>query len=605
MQQQQKRNYTLRSKTLNNSDMDPNDASLQEVTFKELFDMADYETAHLLIQPPKSTTTTPVNGEDTTTNIPDVQLQFKPFPEAIEKVAQKPQIALLRVPEGTMKMHWIDRLASLMWLPIIGIIGYFLLRDDKANSKPLIAAKEYSSMDEDHVHITFDDVKGIEEVKSELVEIVDYLKNPEKYEQIGAKLPKGILMSGEPGTGKTLLARAIAGEADVPFLYTTGSSFDEKYIGVGAKRIRELFEVAKSKQPCIIFIDEIDSVGRERNSTRYNETLLQLLSEMDGFSQNSRILIIGATNTPDALDPALTRPGRFDRHIPVPIPDLNGRKEIVQYYLSKISHDPEEVKPVDIAKTTSGFTGADLSNLINTAAIKTVLNGETKVSFRMIEEARDDIIMGRARTSSIICEETRKNTAYHEAGHALIAALTDSADPIHKATIVPRGRALGMVSQVLEADRHQYTRKQMMARLAVCMAGRAAEEIFFGNDNVTSGATSDFQQATNLAYAMITKWGMSDKLGFTYLEGQSKMSPQVQSVVDSEVKVLLESQYQYAKDLILKNKDQMEKLAKELLEKETLSGDEVYSIVGATKPKIPSFSIKTKQPPQQQQQQHQ
>jgi len=517
----------------------------------------------------------------------DIMIRFNHFPEVHERINQKPVFPVINFPQSqTMKLSKTDRFISLLWIPVLIFFLFsgqdLLTDDDVANASAELVATEYKREGDEHA-VGFDDIRGIEEVKQELMEIVDYLVNPDKYNSIGAKLPRGILLSGEPGTGKTMLARAIANEAGVTFLYTSGSSFDEKYVGVGAKRVRNLFKTARTKEPCIIFIDEIDSVGKSRNQTMHNETLLQLLAEMDGFDKNHKIMIIGATNAPESLDSALTRPGRLDRHISVPVPDIKGRSDIVQLYLSKIKYDKEKVNPNTIAKATPGFTGADLSNLINTAAIKAVQNGLDTVTNKQIEEARDDILMGRARTTGIVSEETRRNTAYHEAGHAIVAALSDGADPIHKATIVQRGHALGMVSQLPESsDNLQITRKQMMTRLAICLAGRAAEEVFFGEDNVTTGASSDFQQATQLAFAMITKWGMSDKLGFTY--HKEKMSPEIQNIVDNEVKALLDKQYKIAKQLILNNRDKMDLLATTLLEKETLSGDEILNIL-QVKPK--------------------
>ncbi|KAM9973579.1 hypothetical protein ACTFIW_010689 [Dictyostelium discoideum] len=607
---------TAREKVLSNADSLPNDENIQEMAYKELIEMGDYDTivkrfeslafssneecvryyfkalvysgkinkANLgmtkLPPPTKKMTKAAREALGSEEAMKGFFLRFNHFPEVNEKIHQKPVVPVFNINANSKtNLSWFDRFVSLLWLPVLLFLVYSLTSETstvkEANgNKPQYFAKEYDETNQ--TPTSFDDVKGIQEVKEELEEIVDYLLHPTKYNSIGAKLPKGVLLSGEPGTGKTLLARAIAGEAGVSFLYTTGSSFDEKYVGVGSRRVRELFNAARERQPCIIFIDEIDAVGKSRNTAHHNETLLQLLTEMDGFEGNSQIMIIGATNAPNSLDPALLRPGRFDRHISVPIPDMKGRSEIIDHYLKKVKHTVE-VKADTIARATPGFTGADLSNLINTAAIKAVQNGKETVSIKQIDDARDDILMGRARLNAVMSEEARRNTAYHEAGHALVAAMTEAADPIHKATIVQRGQALGMVSQLPEMDHVQYTRKQMMARLAICLAGRAAEEIFFGVDGVTSGASSDFQQASSLAFSMITKWGMSDKVGFIY--HKDKTSPEVQKIIEDEVKDLLDKQYQYSKELIIKNRDNMEKLVGQLLEKETLTGEEILKIL--------------------------
>ncbi|KAN0022054.1 hypothetical protein ACTFIU_004210 [Dictyostelium citrinum] len=616
---------TAREKVLSNADSLPNDETIQEMAYKELIEMGDYDTiikrfeslafssneecvryyfkalvysgkinkANLGVAklPPPTKKMTKAAREALASDeaMKGFFLRFNHFPEVSEKIHQKPVVPVFNInANAKTNLSWFDRIVSLLWLPVLLFLLYSLTSETSTvketnGNKPQYFAKEYDETNQ--APTSFDDVKGIQEVKEELEEIVDYLLHPTKYNNIGAKLPKGVLLSGEPGTGKTLLARAIAGEAGVSFLYTTGSSFDEKYVGVGSRRVRELFAAAREKQPCIIFIDEIDAVGKSRNTSHHNETLLQLLTEMDGFEGNSQIMIIGATNAPNSLDPALLRPGRFDRHISVPIPDMNGRTEIIDHYLKKVKHSLE-VKADTIARATPGFTGADLSNLINTAAIKAVQNGKETVSLKQIEDARDDILMGRARLNAVMSEEARRNTAYHEAGHALVAAMTDAADPIHKATIIQRGQALGMVSQLPEMDHVQYTRKQMMARLAICLAGRAAEEIFFGDDGVTSGASSDFQQASSLAFSMITKWGMSDKVGFIY--HKDKTSPEVQKIIEDEVKDLLDKQYQYSKELIIKNKDNMEKLVSQLMEKETLTGEEILKILN---PKVVTSPI--------------
>eukprot|EP01038_Epipyxis_sp_PR26KG_P013825 gene13825-18539_t len=365
----------------------------------------------------------------------------------------------------------------------------------------------------EHPDKSFNDVVGIDEAKGELQEIVLYLQDPKRFTRLGGKLPKGVLLTGPPGTGKTLLARAIAGEAGVPFFHASGSEFEEMYVGVGAKRVRELFEVAKAKSPCIIFIDEIDAIGGSRqlkDQSAMKMTLNQLLVEMDGFQQNNGIIVIAATNFPDSLDSALVRPGRFDKHVDVPMPDIGGRQAILTLYGKKVPLD-SDVDMEQLARGTPGFSGAELFNLINQAALKASVDGLKSVGMASLEHAKDKIMMGAERKSAVISPETMKMTAFHEAGHALVALKTAGADPIHKATIMPRGRALGMVMQLPEGDQTSMSRKQMLARLDVCMGGRLAEEIVFGPENVTSGASSDIQQATRLAKAMVTKYGLSDK----------------------------------------------------------------------------------------------
>jgi ATP-dependent metalloprotease len=433
------------------------------------------------------------------------------------------------------------------------------------------------------VDTRFIDVKGCDEAKAELQEVVEYLKNPTKFTEIGAQLPKGILLVGEPGTGKTLLARAIAGEAGVPFFFCSGSSFDEIFVGVGSKRVRALFDAAKKNAPCIVFIDEIDAVGGKRSKWHtgtQDGTLQQLLTELDGFQKNEGIIVIAATNMPESLDAALIRPGRFDKQVVVPVPDVRGRKEILDLYLSKVKTS-SDVDSERLARATPGLTGADLSQLVNLAAIKAVIQGMKQVTLSVIEETRDDIWMGRMRKSALVDEKTRLMTAYHEGGHALVALLTEGSDPIHKATIIQRGHALGMVSQLPEGDQLSFTRRQMMAKLAVCMAGRAAEELVYGTHEVTSGASSDFQQATSLAYNMVMKWGMSDTVGFVFLSTeQRKISPETMMLIDKEVKDLLETQYSHAKNVLTKHRHELDTIARALLERETLSGEELKSIIG-------------------------
>ncbi|KAJ8747856.1 hypothetical protein K2173_013024 [Erythroxylum novogranatense] len=425
---------------------------------------------------------------------------------------------------------------------------------------------------------TFKDVKGCDDAKQELEEVVEYLRNPAKFTRLGGKLPKGILLTGAPGTGKTLLAKAIAGEAGVPFFYRAGSEFEEMFVGVGARRVRSLFQAAKKKAPCIIFIDEIDAVGSTRKQWEGHtkKTLHQLLVEMDGFEQNEGIILMAATNLPDILDPALTRPGRFDRHIVVPNPDVRGRREILELYLQ----DKPLANDVDvrlIARGTPGFNGADLANLVNIAAIKAAVEGAEKLSAAQLEFAKDRIIMGTERKTMFLSEESKKLTAYHESGHAIVALNTEGAHPIHKATIMPRGSALGMVTQLPSSDETSVSKKQLLARLDVCMGGRAAEELVFGQDHITTGASSDLHTATELAHYMVSNCGMSDAIGPVHIKEQS--SSEMQSQIDAEVVKILREAYDRVKFLLKKHEKALHALANALLECETLSSEEIKRIL--------------------------
>ncbi|CAN1267667.1 ATP-dependent zinc metalloprotease FTSH 11, chloroplastic/mitochondrial [Linum perenne] len=461
---------------------------------------------------------------------------------------------------------------------------------------------------------TFKDVKGCDDAKQELEEVVEYLKNPSKFTRLGGKLPKGILLTGAPGTGKTLLAKAIAGEAGVPFFYRAGSEFEEMFVGVGAKRVRSLFQAAKKKAPCIIFIDEIDAVGSTRKQWEGHtkKTLHQLLVEMDGFEQNEGIILMAATNLPDILDPALTRPGRFDRHIVVPNPDVRGRQEILELYL-KDKPMSDDVDPNAIARGTPGFNGADLANLVNIAAIKAAVDGAEKLTSAQLEFAKDRIFMGTERKTMFISEESKKLTAYHESGHAIVALNTEGAHPIHKATIMPRGSALGMVTQLPSDDETSISKKQLLARLDVCMGGRVAEELIFGKDHVTTGASNDLSQATELAQYMVQSFkfriyglesqclneynhgsvseslidvndfykvsscGMSDEIGPVRIKDRA--SSRMQSQVDAEVGKLLREAYERVKVLLKKHEKALHALANALIEYETLTSDEIKRIL--------------------------
>ena len=448
---------------------------------------------------------------------------------------------------------------------------------------------------EKSVKITFADVAGIEEAKAEVQEIIDFLKDPQKFQKLGGKIPKGVLLVGAPGTGKTLLARAIAGEAGVPFFSISGSDFVEMFVGVGASRVRDLFEQAKKSAPCIIFIDEIDAVGRHRGAglggghDEREQTLNQLLVEMDGFEANQGVIIIAATNRPDVLDPALLRPGRFDRQVVVPQPDVKGRLEILKVHTRNIPVD-ENVNLEEIARGTPGFSGADLENLVNEAALLAARKGKTKVEKSDFEAAKDKVLMGVERKSMIISEEEKKNTAYHEAGHALVAKLTPGTDPLHKVSIIPRGRALGVTQQLPIDDKYTYSKDYLMKALTVLLGGRAAEEIAL--HHMTTGAGNDLERATDLARKMVTEWGMSEKLGpLTFGKKEEQIflgreiaqhkdySEKTAVEIDEEVKRIVLDAYATAKTLLIENSELLDTFAKALLERETMDGPEIEALI--------------------------
>ncbi len=489
----------------------------------------------------------------------------------------------------------------LSWFPMLLFIAvwiFFMRQMQSTGGKAMGFGKSKARMlTEKSGRITFDDVAGIDEAKQELEEVVEFLKDPQKFQRLGGKIPKGVLLVGPPGTGKTLLARAIAGEANVPFFTISGSDFVEMFVGVGASRVRDMFEQGKKNAPCIIFIDEIDAVGRHRGAglgggnDEREQTLNQLLVEMDGFEANEGVILIAATNRPDVLDPALLRPGRFDRQVVVPNPDVMGREKILKVHLKKVPM-ADDVDPRTIARGTPGFSGADLSNLVNEAALLAARKNRRTVSMLELEQAKDKVMMGAERRSLAMNDEEKKLTAYHEAGHAIVAMHCPDSDPIHKATIIPRGRALGMVMRLPEGDRYSTPKSKLHADLAVAMGGRIAEEITFGAEKVTTGASSDIRMATDMARRMVTEWGMSEKLGplhygadqqevfLGHSVAQSKnMSDATATLVDEEIRKIVENAYSHAKNILIKHSDELETLAQGLLEYETLSGDEIKELL--------------------------
>jgi cell division protease FtsH len=492
------------------------------------------------------------------------------------------------------------------WLPFIALIGVwiFLSRQMQgAGGKALGFGKSRAKLlTEAHGRVTFEDVAGVDEAKQDLQEIVEFLRDPGKFQRLGGRIPRGVLLVGPPGTGKTLLARAIAGEANVPFFTISGSDFVEMFVGVGASRVRDMFEQAKKNAPCIIFIDEIDAVGRHRGAglgggnDEREQTLNQLLVEMDGFEANEGIILIAATNRPDVLDPALLRPGRFDRQVIVPNPDVGGREQILKVHVRKVPLAPD-VNLKTTARGTPGFSGADLANLVNEAALMAARRNKRMVTQQEFEDAKDKVMMGPERKSMVMTDEEKTLTAYHEAGHAIVAINVKASDPIHKATIIPRGRALGMVMRLPERDRLGETRERLTSHLAVAMGGRVAEELVFGDDKVTTGASADIEQATRTARAMVTRWGMSHELGtVAYAENQEEVflgysvarqqniSEATIQKIDGEIKRLVADGYEEAKHILTERRADLELLAKGLLEYETLSGDEIKDLLNGKPP---------------------
>ncbi|WP_203311331.1 MULTISPECIES: ATP-dependent zinc metalloprotease FtsH [Sphingomonas] len=536
-------------------------------------------------------------------------------PTLVPHLRQKNVTISAKPDEGT-SMWMLLLYQSLPFLLFLGI-AFFVLKQMQKNTGggAMGFGKSRARMlTQKEGKVTFDDVAGIDEARAELTEIVEFLKDPTKFARLGGKIPKGALLVGSPGTGKTLLARAIAGEAGVPFFTISGSDFVEMFVGVGASRVRDMFEQAKKSAPCIVFIDEIDAVGRHRGAGLGNgndereQTLNQLLVEMDGFEANEGIIIVAATNRPDVLDPALLRPGRFDRQVVVPRPDIEGRIKILEVHMKKVPLAPD-VDSRTIARGTPGFSGADLANLVNEAALMAARKSKRLVAMAEFEEAKDKVMMGAERRSMVMTEDEKRMTAYHEAGHAIVALHEPASDPIHKATIIPRGRALGMVMRLPERDSYSYHRDKMYANLAVSMGGRVAEEIIFGYDKVSSGASGDIQYATGLARDMVTKWGMSDKVGpveYAQPEGESflgysssqpvRMSNATAQLIDDEIKGIVEGGLAKAKQVLTDHVDQLHLLAGALLEYETLSGDEIKKLIAGEEIGRPDPSPKSNVP---------
>ncbi|OYW46860.1 MAG: cell division protein FtsH [Sphingomonadales bacterium 32-68-7] len=502
---------------------------------------------------------------------------------------------------------------SLPFLLILGVAFFALRHVQKSGGSGAMGFGKSKAklLTEKQGRVTFDDVAGIDEAREELEEIVEFLKDPQRFAKLGGQIPKGALLVGSPGTGKTLLARAIAGEARVPFFTISGSDFVEMFVGVGASRVRDMFEQAKKNAPCIVFIDEIDAVGRHRghglgnSNDEREQTLNQLLVEMDGFEANEGIIIIAATNRPDVLDPALLRPGRFDRQVVVPIPDIEGREKILAVHMKKVPLAPD-VNPRTIARGTPGFSGADLANLVNEAALLAARRSKRLVAMQEFEDAKDKVMMGAERRSMVMTEDEKKMTAYHEAGHAIVSVHEPASDPIHKATIIPRGRALGMVMRLPERDSYSYHRDKMHANLSVSMGGRVAEEIIFGHDKVSSGASSDISYATGLARNMVTKWGMSEKLGPLQYEDQyegylgmggnqrTMMSDETNKLIDAEIRRLVDGAHTRATDILKTHETQLHLLAQALLEYETLTGEEIRQLLEGGKidrPDVPAGPV--------------
>jgi cell division protease FtsH len=571
-------------------------ASSQDISFSQLLSEVDQgHVRDVVIQGPE------IHG--TFTNGSSFQTYSPNDPTLVSRLYNG-KVQITAKPPGDNVPWFVSLLVS--WLPFIALIGVwiFLSRQMQGGAgKAMGFGKSRAKMlTEAHGRVTFEDVAGVDEAKQDLQEIVEFLRDPGKFQRLGGRIPRGVLLVGPPGTGKTLIARAVAGEANVPFFTISGSDFVEMFVGVGASRVRDMFEQAKKNAPCIIFIDEIDAVGRHRGAglgggnDEREQTLNQLLVEMDGFEANEGVILIAATNRPDVLDPALLRPGRFDRQVVVPNPDVVGREQILKVHVRKVPLAPD-INLKTIARGTPGFSGADLMNLVNEAALTAARRNKRMVTQAEFEEAKDKVMMGAERKSLVMTEEEKLLTAYHEGGHAIVGLNVVATDPIHKATIIPRGRALGMVMQLPERDKLSMSLEQMTSRLAIMMGGRVAEELIFGREKVTSGAASDIEQATRLARMMVTRWGLSEELGtVSYGENQDEVflgmsvsrtqnaSEATVQKIDSEIKRLVEEGYNEATRILTEKRADLETLAKGLLEYETLTGEEIQDLLKGKKP---------------------
>ena len=546
-----------------------------------------------------------IKGQNITGHYSSGDEKFKVMVPTGENVVDRLEGTGVRIKAQQEDPEQISALSILLsWFPMLLLIGVWIFFMRQMQGKGGGGAMGFGKsrarlLTEKHGRVTFEDVAGIDEAKVELQEVVEFLKDPQKFQRLGGKIPKGALLVGPPGTGKTLTARAVAGEANVPFFTISGSDFVEMFVGVGASRVRDMFEQAKKNAPCIIFIDEIDAVGRHRGhghgggNDEREQTLNQLLVEMDGFEANEGVILIAATNRPDVLDPALLRPGRFDRQVVVPLPDVKGREKILKVHMKKVPLG-NNVSASVLARGTPGFSGADLANLVNEAALLAARRDRRTVNMDDFEGAKDKIMMGSERKSMVMTEEEKKLTAYHEAGHAIVALNEPESDPIHKATIIPRGRALGLVMRLPEGDRISMSKAKLKADLSVAMGGRIAEEMIFGDEQVTTGASSDIQMATSTARRMVTEWGMSDKLGpLKYSRSEDEgmfgapkeISDETASVVDEETKSIVEAAYSRAEKILKEKIEDLHTLAKALLEYELLSGDEIKDLL-AGKPII-------------------